>query len=119
VHRSASVVEQLTQLPPLPPQFVAVMAVTHVLPEQHPLGHDVESHLQEPEAQCSPDGHWPPTPHEQAPEAHVVPLAEQLTHAAPPVPQVPSALVWHCPVLEQQPLAHDEALQTHTPPRHS
>jgi len=93
VHRSASVVEQLTQLPPLPPQFVAEMAVTQVLPEQHPVGQDVESHLQTPETQCSPDGHWPPAPHEQDPEEHVVPLAEQLTQEAPLVPQVPSALV--------------------------
>ena len=119
VHRSASVLEQVTQLPPLPPQLVVDGEVTQVLPEQHPVGQDVESHLQAPETQCSPEGQRPPAPHEQDPEEQVVALVVQLTHAAPPVPHVESPLVSHCPALVQQPLAHDDALQTQTPPTHS
>ncbi len=111
--------EQPTQLPPLPPQLVVVIAVTHVLPAQQPDAQDVASHLQEPDTQCCPDGQRPPAPHEQAPDEQVVPFALQLTHEAPLVPHVPSALVWHWPLLEQQPPGQDDALHTHTPPRHS
>jgi hypothetical protein len=113
------VAEQETQLPPLAPQLVVVIAVTHVLPAQQPDPQEVASHLHAPDTQCCPDGQRPPAPHEQAPDEQVVPFAEQLTHEAPLVPHVPSALVWHCPLLEQQPPGHDEALQTHTPARHS
>jgi hypothetical protein len=39
----------------------------------------------------------------------------QTAQAAPPVPQVAAAEVWHWPLLSQQPFGHDAASQTHTP----
>lgn len=118
VHRSASVVEQATQLPPLPPQLAVEGEVMQVLPAQHPVGQDVESHLQEPDTQCSPEGQRPPAPQEQDPEEQVVPFVVQLMHAAPPLPHVESPLVSHCPLLVQQPLAHDVESHTQAPEMH-
>jgi len=39
----------------------------------------------------------------------------QAMQAAPPVPQVAEAEVWHWPLLSQQPFGHDAASQTHLP----
>ena len=43
----------------------------------------------------------------------------QAAHAAPPVPQVPALEVRHMPLVSQQPLGHEDALQTHAPPAHA
>jgi hypothetical protein len=52
----------------------------------------------------------------QTPAMHVIPLAVQLEHGAPPVPQTASLLVlWHVMVESQQPPAH-EVLSHVVPP---
>jgi hypothetical protein len=47
--------------------------------------------------------------------ATVVP---QSVHAPPGAPQLDSDIAWHTPLLSQQPLGHEAALQTHWPPWH-
>jgi hypothetical protein len=85
---------------------------------QQPL-QEVESHTQAAEEQCSPAGQLAVPPQVQAPLAHVRPVWVQSMQAAPPVPHVVFPETSHTPVLVQQPLGHDDALQTHTPARHS
>jgi hypothetical protein len=62
--------------------------------------------LQQPEQEVVLQAHCP--------LVQAWPLA-QATQAAPPVPQVAAAEVWHCPLLSQQPLGHEAASHTHLP----
>jgi hypothetical protein len=112
---SARVGSQATQVAPPAPQAESDFAL-QVDPEQQPLGHDVASHTH------SPFTHrWPPPqggaePHPQAPTAEQLSARIELhpTQGAPPVPQLENASALH-PALEQQPLGHEAASQTHAP----
>jgi hypothetical protein len=108
---------QSTHEAPDPPQVVLPLVRQVPSEAQHPE-HDVLSQTQLPETQCSPEGHGPEEPHEQAPETQVIPVSVQSVHALPGVPHVLSASVVHCPEAEQQP-AQDDALHTHAPPTHA
>ena len=82
---------------------------------QHPL-QDVESHTQDADEQCSPEGQLAVAPQVQAPAEQVRPLWVQSEQAAPAVPQLLSAEVWQTPAEVQHPFGHDAALHTQTPP---
>ena len=69
---------------------------THVVPLQHPFGHEAAVHVQAPAA------------------LHTCPEA-QLAQAAPPVPHVVLPRGWHWPLPSQQPEGHEAASQTHLP----
>jgi hypothetical protein len=100
---------------PIAPQL-ARDGVVHVVPEQQPIGHDVASHTQAPPLQRWPAPHTGPEPHAQLPFAHrSACVASQATQATPLVPHVAVAGVRHV-LPEQQPLGHDVASHTHTPP---
>jgi hypothetical protein len=47
------------------PHALALVAVTHALPMQHPFGHETESQTQCPCAQCWPTSQVAPAPHWQ------------------------------------------------------
>ena len=87
----------------------------HVLPAQHPCGHDVASQTHCPAAeQCSPAAHAPFAPHLHDPSDPQL-LAESLSqakHVEPAVPHMASDLAWHVDPL-QQPVGQDVASQTH------
>jgi hypothetical protein len=110
------VVSHAVHAPP-PAPHAAVDGVLHVDPEQHPVGHDVESQTQPAEHLC-PGPHDGPPLHVHCPEAEqpsaVLPQDEQL------VPTGAHAdgerLVQVVP--EQHPAGHDVASQTHAPLRH-
>jgi len=101
---------QVWQSRPPIPHAPSTFPGWQVLPEQHPLGHDVPSHTQAPATQRCPAPQGAPLPHWQ------VPVAEQLsvvagshaTHAAPPTPQVARARALQAPAA-QQPPGHEVA----------
>jgi hypothetical protein len=84
-HRSA-LAPQAEQAPPPPPHWLLDVAVTHVEPLQHPVGHDDESQTHAPDTQRCPDAHAGPAPQRQLPPLHESAVAEQLTQAAPDAP---------------------------------
>ena len=104
---------QSEQEPPGTPQVVSAL-VWQVLSEaQHPA-HELESHTQPPDTQCSPDGHAAVAPHSHAPPEQVLPVWVQSTHAAPGAPQVVLPLVWQVPSLAQHP-EHEDWSHTQLP----
>jgi hypothetical protein len=110
---SASWVPHCTHVDPAEPQLESERAM-HVVPLQHPLGHDVASHTHRPPAHRCPDvqAAAPPhvhvpcvhpsvvfeshVPHEHAPLTHAWPVA----HAGPP-PQVQAPAVQPSPLTPQ------------------
>jgi hypothetical protein len=103
------------QVAPGAPHAEREMGV-HVVPSQQPSGHDVASHLQEPDVQCCPGLHAAAAPQRHAPAAQ---LSDSTglhgKHDAPPVPQFAAEGVLHVVPL-QQPLAQDVASHTQRPP---
>lgn len=86
--------------------------------EQHPIGHDVKSQMQFPDAQWVPAEHAAAMPHLQAPvtrsqESAVT--AEQAVHAAPPTPQALGDATMQVFPLAQQPLGQEAASHTQAP----
>ena len=122
-HLHWPLVEQLSALdgshdvhdPPAAPQLPKYGLATQPADVQHPA-QDVESQTQEAEEQCSPVAQLAVDPQVHAPVEHVRPVWVQSAHAAPPVPQLLSAEVWHTPADVQQPLGQELALHTQTPP---
>jgi len=130
--------------PPVP-QVALEVVVHVPFTSQQPLGHDAASHVQEYLLLADSAHSWPAAhaahtallPHEAFvfPALHVVPLQHplhfvtsqvhelpehdwvpaQVTHAAPPVPQLADDGVWHVPSRAQHPLGHDVAEQPHLP----
>jgi hypothetical protein len=71
---------------PLPPHWV-VVGIVHVVPAQHPLGHEVALHTQAPLTHSWPAPHGAPVPQAHAPAVEQVSdLESHETHALPPVP---------------------------------
>jgi hypothetical protein len=113
---SAVVLLQVAHAPPSAPQ-VGKAIVEHVVPAQHPVGHEVASQIQLPEqrspapqAAAPPQVQVPPTEHpspDEPQDAQAVPAGAQAV--APRAVQV---------VLLQQPVGHEVASQTHEPPAH-
>lgn len=95
VHVSV-VLGHCVQPPPAVPQKAAVAGEVHAEPEQQPLAHDCSSH----------DGHVCPL--------HVP--GRQLSHAAPPAPQLSSSVPGQQVEPLQQPVGHDDGPHRHTPP---
>jgi hypothetical protein len=90
--------------------------VVHVWPEQHPFGHEVESHTQLPPEQCWPDPQARPPLHVQRPAVEQPsPLSPHVVQDPPAVPHVAGTCGWHV-LFWQQPLGQDAALQTQAPP---
>jgi hypothetical protein len=110
----ALVVLQLVHAAPVCPHVFTSVNVTHVVPEQHPVGHVVTSHTQLPLTQCKFDAHTLPVPHRQ------LPVLQLSAFAVSQVPQAPPA-VPHCDVVPgatqtppaQHPVGHDVASHTH------
>jgi hypothetical protein len=100
--------------PPLP-QLLLLVPARQVVPEQHPLGHEVRSQTQAPLTQRWPVAHGAPVPHWQVPvaEQRSAP-APQLTQALPVTPQVAAAAGLQV-VPAQQPLRHESASQMQMP----
>jgi hypothetical protein len=107
--------------PPPVPQKPLFGCISHVVPLQQPLGHDVESHTHVPlvESHRWPAGHDVEL-HTHPPVAlHVGFVPVHAMHAAPPAPQVPLLSPASCThdVPEQQPL-HCDPPQVHAPFEH-
>lgn len=85
-HRSALVPQPMHALP-LVPHWLEEVAVTQVLPLQHPEGQDDESHTHVPLEHRWPGAHAAPLPHRQAPPVQAFAVAVQPTQVAPLVPQ--------------------------------
>jgi hypothetical protein len=100
-HRQAPAGEQLSEyvlshathaLPSVPQ--LPMTGARHVLPEQHPVGHDVELHTHAPLEQIWPAAHGPLVPHmHDPPVQRSADVVEHTVHAAPPVPHVEGAAV--------------------------
>jgi hypothetical protein len=114
-HRSA-VIPQLVHAPPFAPQLPTACAL-QVVPEQHPVGHDVPSHTQLPCAQRWPAPQAGPAPQPQLPVAEQLSAVMTLhaTHARPADPQLVSDGGVTQVVPLQQPLGHDVPSQTQAP----
>lgn len=112
---SARTASHATHVAPEAPQLSSAR-VLHVVPSQHPSGHDVESQTHCPARQRWPVVHAALPPHVQAPAVH--PSAAVVSHAvqAPAaVPHVVADAGWHVSP-EQQPSGHTQPL--HTPALH-
>lgn len=116
VHASDRVASHAIHAMPLAPH-VESDGELHVVPLQHPLGHDVALQRQAPPTHCWPTAHAAPVaPHTHRPSRHMSERRSHATHDAPPVPQLPSdgALVHVVPL--QQPVGHETPSHTHEPP---
>jgi hypothetical protein len=82
-----------THVEPAEPQ-VASDRATHVVPSQHPLGHDVASQTHRPPAQ-----RWPATHAAPPPQLHCPAVQPSVSVASHP-------LHWHCPFSHFCPAAH-------------
>jgi hypothetical protein len=104
-----------TQVDPALPQ-VASDRVSHVVPWQQPLGHDVASQVHRPETQRWPPAHAGPVPHAQVPFAPQwsALVGSQATQVPPPMLQVASDGTLHVDPW-QQPAGHEDASQTQAP----
>ena len=109
---SARVALHSTHAPPGLPHC-GNAGVTHVLPEQHPDGHDVESQTHVIPRQRWPAPHGKPAPHLQAPLVHLSEDVElQATQLMPLTPQAVNAegVLQVLPL--QQPSEHE--VESHT-----
>ncbi len=103
---SAFALSHATQVDPLVPH-APVVGVWQLLPEQHPVGHDVASHTQLPDTQCWPAAHTAPEPQAHWPLVHRSAFeVSHAAHAAPLVPHVAVVGVVHALFL-QHPVGHD------------
>jgi hypothetical protein len=110
-------VGHIVQLPPAAPHALGSVPGWHVLPWQHPFGHDVASQAHVPPEQTCPLAHAVPPPHVQAPLAEQPSAVEpQLTHAAPAAPHALVAVPGRHALPWQHPVGHDAGSQTHLPP---
>ncbi len=117
VQLSARTGSQAAHVWPFVPQLDTVGGETQIVPEQHPLGHDVGSHTHAPPAQRCPGAHDAPEPHMHCPPVQLsASEGSQATHVCPPVPQLVGVGGETHVVLEQQPLGHEVASHTHDPP---
>ncbi len=92
---SDSVAEHPTHIAPSVPQVV-VEDVSHVVPLQHPFGHDVELQTHAPPEQICPVVHSAFVPHWQPSAPHAFAFVmSHAEHAAPFVPQVATEDVSH------------------------
>lgn len=90
----------------------------HVVPEQHPVGHEVESHTQLPLHSC-PDWHAVPPLQVHRPEAEQPsPVDPHDVQVPPSIPQVDADACMHT-LFWQHPARHDAALHTQLPLTHS
>jgi hypothetical protein len=123
VQRSA-VLPQATHAPPLEPHAVRVVPATQVpLEQQPPLQRLVglQAEVQVPLLHASSAGQSVSVLQPQTPLAkHTWPavLVVQLTHGAPPLPQVVALAVWQAPLLSQQPVGQLVAVHLHVPLTH-
>ena len=87
---------------------------------QHPLGHEMPSHMQAPLTQCLPAAQGAAVPHKQAPpvEQLSAPIGSQGTHVPPIVPQAAIDRGMHAP-FAQQPSAQLAAEHTQAPFTHA
>jgi hypothetical protein len=116
LHPSA-VVPHDVHVAPWSPHVVAD-CVSHTAPVQQPLGHDVPSQMHAPTEQRWPTPHAGPEPHLHAPAVQLSDFVEShATQLAPCVPHVDDDDGSHVEPL-QQPVGHDDALQTHTLAEH-
>ena len=113
------VLPQLAHETPGPAHEVDV-SVSHRLPLQHPVGHDVALHTHDPPEHACPTPHSALVPHEQAParQPSARPVAPA-PHMAPSEPHTVLVSVVTHVAPEQQPVAQEVALHTHAPPTHS
>jgi hypothetical protein len=117
LHPSA-VAPHVEQLEPWSPHVV-VDCVSQTAPEQHPFGHDVASQMHAPPEHRWPMPHAGLDPHLHAPAVQLSDDVElHATHDTPPVPHEAVDDVSQLEPL-QQPVGHDDALQTHSPPEHT
>ena len=100
-----SPVLHVAQTLPALPHWLTVSPVSHVLPLQQPVGHEVASQVHCPETQCCPEPHAGPEPHWQLPET----LQPSLVVAVHPVQT-------HVPPMQVLPGAHGRPLP-HEGPR--
>ena len=87
---------------------------------QQPVGHEAELQTQWPPTHCWPATQAAPVvPHWHTPVAEQLSatLALQVTHAAPPEPQLDVERAMQLVPLQQL-LGHEVALHTHAPPTH-
>jgi hypothetical protein len=107
---------QTLQAPPPAPQ-VAREGGLHVVPLQHPAGHEVASQTHSPPWQLWPAEHAGPPPQVHAPaeEQASARVVSHVMHPPPPVPQEVMELVRHWFPL-QQPFGHEVASQVQAPP---
>lgn len=113
---SALIGSQARQVPPREPHAASEGAV-HTPRAQQPVGQDCASHTQAPLTHLEPLPQGALLPQRQVPEVGLQPSAtagSQLTHAAPPTPQLVGDWATHRPP-EQQPFGHDCALQVQVP----
>jgi hypothetical protein len=104
---------QSTQETPDAPQVVLPLVWQVPSAAQQPE-HEVASHTQPPDTQCSPDGQAVFPPHAHAPPEQVLPDCVQSTQATPDPPQVVLALAWQVPSEAQHP-EHDVESHTQLP----
>ncbi len=114
--RSAIAGSQARHCAPGAAHSLAPIAV-HTLPAQHPAGQVVASHTHAPSSHRCPVWHAAPPPQLHVPSgAHRSALAaSHALHVAPGGAHVPAASAWHV-APSQQPLGHDVASHTHSPP---
>jgi hypothetical protein len=105
-----------THISPPTPQFGSP-GVMHVVPEQHPLGHEVALQAHTPSKQICPETQAGRLPHVHAPSVQPSPMMPQLAQVPPVGPHsVGDCVVQTLPA--QQPVRHDVALQMHAPAEH-
>lgn len=107
---------QIWQVPPDAPQAGLVSPGWHRFEEsQHPTGQVDALQAQLPAEQIWPETHAAPEPQPHACDVQVSDSPEQTTHAAPPWPQLLSAVPGRQVFPEQQPVGHDVASHTQAP----
>jgi hypothetical protein len=111
---------QLVHAAPPVPHSEPVVGVTHVVPLQQPLGHEVALHTQAPPEQTCPAPHSGPLPHMQTPlDEHVLATEPQATQALPPMPHNETRGGDTHVAPEQHPVGQDAASHTQVPPTHA
>jgi hypothetical protein len=110
---------QFRQVPPLAPQEPASVTVTQVVPEQHPVEHELELHTQFPPTHCWPAAHAGPLPQAHVPLLQLSAVEPQLPQIPPSIPQAPVVFpVWQA-LSSQHPVGHAAPVQRQVPPTHS
>ncbi len=107
------------QVAPARPHAEGETTSSHVVPSQHPSGHEAASQMQSPPTHACPPLHagLPPHVHSPVVEHASDRVLSHATQTAPPTPQVASPDDLHS-VPEQHPSAQLVAHSEHTPPVH-